>query len=387
MQAKTLAVLGGGIGGIVCANELKKKLGREHRVILIDKKENHTFYPSLLWLIFGLRKPEQIQRSLKILTQKGIEFIQGEVAEIFIDKKSLSMNGQDIHYDYLIISPGAELNTKEFPKTPKIFNFYCLEGAKLSGEAIRNFSHGKIIILVGGIPFKCPAAPYEFAFLIDSFFKEKNLRNKVSIEIYTPEPLPMPTAGPLIGPMLREILESRQIRFNPEYRFKSIDEGKIYFENSKTADFDLLFVVPPHTAPQVVKRANLTNESGWIPVDRETLKTKFEDMYAIGDITTIKLPGQYKPDKPLNLPKAGVFAHSQAEVVAENIAREIHGQKPDKRFSGDGSCFIELGNNTAGFARGNFYALPQPHINIYNPGKIWHLGKVILEKWWFYKWF
>src|SRR3990172_5346702 len=165
--------------------------------------------------------------------------------------------------------------------------------------------------------------------------------------------------------MLKQMLESRQINFNPERKFKSVDEGKIYFEGDKTAEFDLLFVVPPHTAPDVVKKANLINESGWIPVDRETLKTKFENVYAIGDVTTIKLPGQYKPDKPLNLPKAGVFAHYQAETAAENIAREINGQKPDKIFSGDGYCFLELGNGSAGFAKGNFYAIPSPFMKMY----------------------
>src|SRR3990167_958148 len=134
MSARTIVVLGGGSGGIVCANELRKKLSKDHRVILIDKDEEHTFYPSLLWLIFGLRKPEQIKRSLRVLTKRGIEFIQGEVSEISTEKKSISLDGQNINYDYLVISLGAELNTKAFPKTPKIFNFYCLEGAKLSGD-------------------------------------------------------------------------------------------------------------------------------------------------------------------------------------------------------------------------------------------------------------
>ena len=386
-MGKNIVILGGGSGGIVCANELRKKLSGEHRVILIDKDEEHTFYPSLLWLIFGLRKPEQIKRSLQNLTKKGIEFIQGEIAEISAEKKSVSLEGKDINYDYLIISLGAELNKKPFPKTPKIFNFYCLEGARLSGEAIKNFSGGTIIILIAGMPFKCPAAPYELAFLIDSFFKDRNIRDRISIEIYTPETLPMPTAGPQIGNMLKQMLELRLINFNPERKFKSVDERKIYFEDGKTADFDLLFVVPPHTAPEVVKRANLINGSGWIPVDRKALKTKFENVYAIGDVTTIKLPGQYKPDKPLNLPKAGVFAHYQAETVAENIVKEINGQKPDKIFSGDGYCFLELGNHKAGFAKGNFFATPSPFMKMYKPRKLWHLGKIIFEKWWFYKWF
>jgi sulfide:quinone oxidoreductase len=137
----------------------------------------------------------------------------------------------------------------------------------------------------------------------------------------------------------------------------------------------------------VVKKANLVDGSGWIPVDGETLKTRFENVYAIGDITTIRLPGQYKPDKPLNLPKAGVFAHYQAEVLAHNISAEINGEKSDRKFSGNGYCFLELGDGLSGFAKGNFYTLPAPDVKMYKSSRAWHFAKVLFEKWWLWKWF
>ena len=178
MNGKTIIVLGGGSGGVVCAGELRKKLPEENRVILIDKNEKHLFYPSLLWLMFGWRKPEQIQRPLNLLNKKGIEFIQGEVEHIDPKNHSVIVNKQKLNYDYLIVSLGAELNKTGIPKTDRIFDFYCLEGAKLASESIGNFTNGRIAILISSSPFKCPAAPYETALLADYFFAKKNLRYK-----------------------------------------------------------------------------------------------------------------------------------------------------------------------------------------------------------------
>ena len=131
----------------------------------------------------------------------------------------------------------------------------------------------------------------------------------------------------------------------------------------------------------MAREAGLTNEAGWIPVDRHTLQTQFEGVFAIGDITTIPL----KMGRPL--PKAGVFAHGQAEVVANNIAHAWTGRGTPQKYSGDGMCFIEIGNARAGIGKGNFYAEPAPQIEIRGPNLFWHMGKILYEKYWLYRHF
>jgi sulfide:quinone oxidoreductase len=131
----------------------------------------------------------------------------------------------------------------------------------------------------------------------------------------------------------------------------------------------------------VVKDSGLVAESGWIPVDARTLKTRYEGVYAVGDITTIMLPF----GKPL--PKAGVFAHYEAEAVAKNIAAELEGSKATHAFNGHGYCFLEMGKGHAGFASGDFYAIPEPWVKMSRPGVHWHWGKVLFEKWWLRHWF
>jgi sulfide:quinone oxidoreductase len=105
-------------------------------------------------------------------------------------------------------------------------------------------------------------------------------------------------------------------------------------------------------------------------------------VYAIGDVTAIPIPGRWKPDVPLMLPKAGVFAHEHARVVAQRIAAEILGTAGQQDFCGDGYCMLEAGEDLAGFAFGNFFAEPAPEIRLRRVGRAWHLGKVLFEQWW-----
>jgi sulfide:quinone oxidoreductase len=130
-----------------------------------------------------------------------------------------------------------------------------------------------------------------------------------------------------------------------------------------------------------VKDAGLTGDSGWVPVDRHTMETKFPGVYAIGDVTGIPLA------VGMPLPKAGVFAHREGEAVAQTIAAQITGKGEAGRFDGGGECFIEVGGGKAGFGRGNFYADPRPEVKLHQPTRYWHAGKILFEKDWFRRWF
>ncbi|MBS3066509.1 NAD(P)/FAD-dependent oxidoreductase, partial [Candidatus Pacearchaeota archaeon] len=244
------------------------------------------------------------------------------------------------------------------------------------------FKGGKIAVVISSFPFKCPAAPYEATFLLDEYFFKKGIRKDIDLQIFTPETLPMPVAGQKIGKAVKQMLEEKGIIFNSEKKVNSID-GKnktIIFEDNQKVQYDTLIYVPPHKAPDVVKNSKLTDETGWIPVDAKTLETKQKNIYAIGDITSIKLP-----DGKM-LPKAGVFAHYQAEVVANNIASEIIGKNYFKEFNGNGLCFLETGFDKSGFAGGNFYA-EKREIKMKRPSHIWHWGKILFEKYWFWRYF
>jgi sulfide:quinone oxidoreductase len=381
-MGKRVIILGGGIGGLVVANRLRKGLTRENEIVLVDKEKDHLFAPSLLWLMVGLRKEEQIKKPLIHLQKKGIKVLNALVEKIDFANRKVSTSTEELSFDYLVLALGASTFPEKVPGLREgAYNLYDLEGAEKIRDAIAGYQGGRMTVLVSSVPFKCPAAPYEAALLLNSYFKER--KREVEIEVMTPEQLPMGVAGPEVGNMVVSLLQKNGIRFTPQYQVTKIRPKKreIAFQDGTSLPYDFLIGIPPHGAPPVLNGSPVIGESGWVHVNPRTLETNIENVYALGDVTSIPL----SMGKPL--PKAGVFAHYQSVVVAHEIEAKISGLIPKKEFEGNGACFIELGGGKAGFASGNFYAEPEPVVHIKKPSRLLHWKKLLFEKWWFRKWF
>ena len=382
--SKTVLVLGGGVGGLVTARRLRKRLGRQHRVVLVERERDHLFAPSLLWLMVGLRESRDIQRPLSRLTGSGIDIRYGEIESIDPENRSVRVAGQAIDSDYLVISLGAELAAETVPNLETAgHNFYTLPGAESLRRELAELRSGRIVVLTAAPGYKCPAAPYEAALLMDAYLRKRGLRTAVSIEVYAAEPGPMGVAGPEMSAAVRQLLTAKNIPYFPSHQVTDADAEarQLRFSNGLQAGFDVLAYVPPHRAPKVVRDSPLAGPAGWISVDRNTLQTRFPGVYAIGDVISIPLA----LGKPL--PKSGVFAHAEAEVVAKNIVAAINGKVPSERYTGRGECFIETGDGMAGYGGGDFYAEPTPVVQMRMPAKYLHWGKVLFEKSWLSGWF
>ena len=384
MAAKTVLVLGAGTGGLVAARRLRRRLGDEHRVVLVDRVPIYTFAPSYLWVLNGTRRPDQISRDLRRLERFGIELLIGDVLEIDTDRRRVRTSEAQLDFDHLVIALGAELAPDALPGfTDGAHNLYTLRGAEHAHHALDHFQVGHIVVLVSRLPYKCPAAPYEAAFLVEAELRRRGVRDDTHIDIYTPEPLPMPTAGPELGHALEQMLAERGIGFHPESPAEHVDAraGELVLADGTRVPTNLLLGVPPHRAPAVARDSGLAADTGFLPVDRATLATAVEGIYSIGDVTTIPIAA----DK--FLPKAGVFAHAEAEVVADRIAADVTGHTPSATFDGIGACFVELGDGRATSASGDFYAEGAPRVRLRHPGRRWHLAKVAFEQYWLRRWF
>jgi sulfide:quinone oxidoreductase len=374
-MGKTVVVLGAGIGGIVAAEELRRRLAAEHRVVAVERERTHVFSPSLLWYV---------TRPLDALRRRGVELVTGEITRLDPRALTVDVNGKTIGADALVVALGADYAAEAVPGLAEAgYNLYSLDGSARLRQALQAFAGGRIAVLTAAQGYKCPAAPYEAAMLIEAHVRRRGLREKTRICVHAAEPAPMPVAGQAAGAQIVSILERKGIEYFPQRQVTRVEPGVLHFTQSApsrteqlSADFDLLVYVPPHRAPAVVRDTGLCGESGWIPVDRHTLATSLSGVWAIGDVTSIPL----KMGRPL--PKAGVFAAGQARVVARNIAHAWTGRGAAASFDGHGFCFLETGGAMAGIGSGNFYAEPLPDVRLRSPNPLWHLGKLMFEKYW-----
>ena len=380
MPESTL-ILGGGIGGVAAANALRKRLPRDHRIIVIDREATFTLAASFLWVMTGARTPERVSRPLDRLRRKRIEVERGVVERIAPGEREVIVSGKALRGDRMIVALGAEFALDAIPGLAAAGHTFCtLDGASRLREELARFRGGRIVVLTAAPAYKCPAAPYEAAMLIDADCKRRGIRGSVQLSIFSAEPGPMGVAGPEVSAAVRGMVEGKGIAYHPDHQIARVEGRHVVFTNGVRAEFDLLVYVPPIRPPRALSDSGLTDQSGWVRVDRGTMETRFPGVYAIGDVTMIPL-GMGKP-----LPRAGVFAHGQAEIVAANIARAVTGKGREARFDGHGACFIETGGGRAGYGAGNFYAEPRPTVTVRSPGRMWHFGKVLLEKQILWQW-
>ena len=365
MDDKNIVILGGGSGGLATAGRLKELLGGKVNITIIDKESTFVMGFSLLRVMTGEKTEQEVGVPKEKISQKGINFVHSEVNEIDTTKKNVVTTGKgEFAYDYLIVALGAELAPEKVSGFEFALHMYTLEHAKKLRDALSSFKGGSLRLIISSTPFKCPAAPYEAAMLIDDYLRREGLREKSDIQVFTPEPLPMPVAGPDVGNAVVSMLSEKGIGFHNNIKVSSIDGSskKVIFENGLREMYDLLIAVPPHTSPKVVRESGLADASGWVPVEPQKMQTKYDKVYAIGDVASVKL------QSGMMLPKAATFAFGQAEIVAGNIASSILGTET-RSWDGFGECFIETGSAKAAYGSGSFYSSPKPMINMQMPSE------------------
>ncbi|MCL5947248.1 MAG: NAD(P)/FAD-dependent oxidoreductase [Chloroflexi bacterium] len=375
-------IAGGGVGGLTAAHKLRQLLPPEDEIIVFDQSAVHTFWPSLLWVMSGTRRADQVVRPFRALREHGITVRQGQVTAINPRAPSVTVEDREQRGDAVIVALGATLAPERVPGLAEGgLNLYTLAGAEEIWRRLQALEAGQVAVLISSSPFKCPAAPYEAAMLIDGYLRKRRRRDRVEVALYAAEPAPMGVAGPAVSAGVVTALTERDIAYYPNAAIEKVDAAaqRLFFRGGREGRYDLLVYVPPHRAPDVVASAGLAAADSWVTIDRERLETPFPNVFAIGDIVGIPL-AQGKL-----LPKAGVFAEGEGEVVAQVLAQRWLGRE-GARFTGQGACFIEMGRGVAGFARGNFYAEPVPAVKVYSSGRHWHLAKIAFERQWWSRW-
>ncbi len=358
-----IVILGGGFGGLTAAHALLPALGKGHTLTLIDRKDSFQMGLAKLWILVGERSPDAGRGDLHRLGAKGVRFVRAAVREIDLAARRVRTVTGDHPYDHLLLALGAELApdlVQGLPPEANLYDASCVPGL---AERLKTLGEGTVAIVVCGTPYKCPPAPFEAAMLVDAHLRARGVREAVSIEVVIPDENPMPVAGPAAGARVRALLAERGVVLRAAKKIAAVEPGRgeVRFADGARLGYSLLLAVPPHRAPEVVRQAGLTDGSGFVPVDPRTLSTAHPDVYAVGDVCALKLPGSGM------LPKAGIMAERQAEVVAGNLLAQLEGRTPDRTFDGMGHCFFEVGRQRAMLVQGEFFSEPGNRVRISEP--------------------
>ncbi|PIN82334.1 MAG: pyridine nucleotide-disulfide oxidoreductase [Nitrosopumilales archaeon CG15_BIG_FIL_POST_REV_8_21_14_020_33_23] len=373
-------ILGGGFGGLAAANEIRNNLSSSQaKITVIDKKDWFMVGFAKLWIIKGTRTFENSIGSLNQLIKKEINFLKEEILQIDLQNKNIKTTTKILSYDFLIIAMGAVLAPEKIPGlTENGMNLYDHNQLTEIHKKIKKMRSGNIAISIMGMPYKCPPAPFEASLLIDSMLRDEGVRDSIQIHFYSPSPITLPVAGPEISQKILNLINSENIIFHDSCKIKSIEKNKLIFQNGE-AYFDLLLAVPPHVAPKVIYESGLAKEGGFIPINRDC-KTPFENVYAVGDVTTLTVTDT------MTVPKAGIFAEGEAIAVAQNIISHIQAKNEFSLFDGKGGCFIESGRDTASIIEIDMFSETKPTTKL-TESTSKHLDeKIQFEKERFSKW-
>jgi sulfide:quinone oxidoreductase len=385
---KHLVILGAGTAGTMMANHLSHELKKaDWKISIIDEKEEHHYQPGYLFLPFDIYTPDDIIKSIEEFIPKHASLVKGKIDKVEPKENKVKMaDGSELNYDILIVATGAKIAPEETEGMKgsewhkSVFDFYTFEGSLALRNKLRNWEGGKLVVHITEMPIKCPVAPLEFAFLADSFFKHKHMRDKVEITYVTP--LSGAFTKPKATEALEHLLDEKHIKIESDFAIEHVDNEKkeIVDYGGRSIPFDILVTVPTNKGDEVMERSGMGDDLNYVPTNKATLQSKeYANVFVLGDASNIPAS------------KAGSVAHFEAEILTENILRYIKGEPLKEEFDGHANCFIETGNGKALLIDFNYThepvegSFPFPGIGplkLLKESRMNHLGKLAFR--WIY---
>jgi sulfide:quinone oxidoreductase len=371
-----ILILGGGVGGTLTANLLVKKLRRridagDVNVTVVDATGNHVYQPGFMYIAMGGERAKNLSRPERSLLDKRVDLRVGTVARVDEATRSVHLDdGATLPYDQLVLATGSRIVPEEIEHfDTEAQHFYTADAAARLREALDGFTGGKIVIGIAGMPYTCPPAPLEVAFLIESELRDRDLR--ATSELHFCSPIGRAFTIESVSDMATPILEEKGIELHTFFNVEAIDPERKVVQSLEGEElpYDLLILVPPHKGQQFLIDSGLAPApGGWLPTDRHTLEVGGRtDVFALGDAT----------DLPLS--KAGSTAHFEAPVVTERIVAAVEGRKPAGKhadYEGKVMCFFEIGDGKGTLLQFDYEHPPKPP----KPNQLWHLGKIVFNK-------
>ena len=393
----SIIIVGAGIGGVTAAYELRDKLRpADHKITVVDEKTSFDFTPSNPWISVGWRERKQTSVDIgPCLAKRSIDFIPSKVAEIDANSNTISLeNGNQLAYDYLVITTGPKLAFDEVPGTGPHSGYtqsVCTLGhAEASYENFMALADDPGPVVVGAVAgASCFGPAYEYLLILETELRKRKVRNKIPMTYVTSEPYIGHLGLGGVGDsktMLESELRNRHIKWITNAKTTRVEDGTL-FVDEHNADGE---VIKQHELPfkhsmmlpafkgvdPVAAVEGLCNPRGFVLIDEYQRNPKYQNIYSAG--VCVAIPPVEVTPVPTGTPKTGYMIESMVTAVVHNITDVINGKEPVKKGSWNAICLADMGDT--GIA---FVAIPQiPPRNVtwFKQGKWVHLAKVAYEK-------
>ena len=350
---KRILVLGAGFGGLELSTMLAEAFGDDIEVTLIDKSDSFYFGFSKLDVMFGHARPNAVRLPYKKFVKPGVRLLQETISLVDPIAKRVTTDRGAHEADFLVVALGADYDFAATPGMADATEFYTLAGATRLGEILPSFTKGRVLVAVGGAPFKCPPAPSEAALMMHDYLSTRGVRSACEITLILPLEVPIPPSPETSRALLAAFAE-RNITFVADREMRLVDTQRrvVTLDDGRVFPYDLFLGVPAIRAPKMLEDSGMT-EDGYVPVKPQTLETRFPDVYAVGDCAR------------QGTPKAGVFAEGAARAVAKALIARLRNEEVPVTHAGTGSCYIEFGAGRIARVDVDFFSNPDHPIGTY----------------------
>jgi sulfide:quinone oxidoreductase len=353
---KRILVLGAGFGGLELSTTLSETFGDGIDVTLIDKSDSFYFGFSKLDVLFGHATPNAVRLPYKNFVKPGVRFLQETISAIDPIARRVTTDQGTHEADFMVVALGADYDFSKTPGLADATEFYTLAGATRLSQLLPSFTKGRVLVAVGGAPYKCPPAPSEAALMMHDYLSTRGIRKDCEITLILPLETPVPPSPDTSRALLAAFAE-RNIAFVGDREMRLVDTLRqvVTLDDGREFPYDLFLGVPAIRAPKILEESGMT-EDGYVPVKPKTLETRFPNVYAVGDCAK------------QGTPKAGVFAEGAARAVATALIARLRNQEAPVTHAGKGSCYIEFGGGRIGRVDVDFFSNPDgPTGTYYEP--------------------
>lgn len=323
LKSAQIVVVGAGYGGATAAKYLRLLSNNTAQVTLIEPNPQFISCPMSNLVVGGSRQLNEISVQYAGLEKNhGVKMVKDSVASIDRQKKTVQLaSGQTVKYDKLVLSPGIGLMMDKIEG---------LDAANKAGVTLQAWKAGPETVALhkqisemkdGGVfalsiplaPYRCPPGPYERVCQVANYLKKNKPKSKVLVFDANQD---VTSKGKLFKEAWANLYPGI-IQYMPEHNVTAIDAKTrtIKFEVQDDAKADVLNILPPMSAGDLIVKAGLADSNGrWSNVNFLNFESvNAKDIHIIGDSI------QVAPA----MPKSGHMANQHAKVTAAAIIAEL----------------------------------------------------------------